>query len=153
MTSYVASESLLQILNLPPCLFLLSCFCHLQKTQDMTMTLRQSLSPVQVAHVFPLLLRYVHVSTMSHHANCILIPLRLEWFLHILDAKIICFCCSIDVQWHLTPIYFIFSSNCKSYVVVLFHFPLISFFPQHLIHQQIANKYITSQDSDPAAAF
>lgn len=83
---YLALKSLLQILNLPPCLSLLSCFCPLQTTQDMTMTLSQSLSPPQVAQIFPLLLKYVHVSTMSHHANCIIIPLRLEWFLHILDT-------------------------------------------------------------------
>lgn len=58
----------LSSLSLPP----LSCFCPLQTTQDMTMTLSQSLSLPQVAQVFPLFLRYVHVSTVSRHANRIL---------------------------------------------------------------------------------
>lgn len=70
MAFCVASESLLQILKLPSCLSLLSRFHPLQRTQDMTMTLKQSLRPPQVAQVFPLLLRNVHVSTVSHHANC-----------------------------------------------------------------------------------
>lgn len=51
------------------------------------MTLSQSLSPPQVAHIFPLLLKYVLVSTMSHQANCIVIPFRLKLFVPIVHAE------------------------------------------------------------------
>lgn len=109
---YVAS--LLQNLNFPACLSPLFCFCPLQKTQDMTMTLSQSLSSLQVAQVFPLFFRYVHVSTVSHHANRILIPFQLEWFTHSRKRKISFFhnlfgACGIWLRlWFLWPLFYVF---------------------------------------------
>lgn len=106
----------------------------------MTMTLSQSLSPPQVAQLFPLLLRFVHVSTMSHHANCILIPFRLEWFRRILDAERFLFFCMMQYAWECCDV------NAACMILLCFFFilhvyALLTATARQLFFTQAAQEY------------
>lgn len=86
----------------------------LQTTQDMTMTLSQSLSPPQVAQLFPFSPHFVHVSTQCptthppvRRANCILIPSPLEWLWSILEAETFVGSC-LEPVWLLWMQFYLF---------------------------------------------